>query len=463
MKTDGTSATASTLSTLFEGVRRKAASSFSVVLSPEDLKALEIQNKIQDIRRKRHQAQRAQRNELNELRNGLRERKTALQKKLRDGLDRAEYEDIAEQCLKELSELKAEGVPKGCDGRSRKEGDRGDEIKDDNENFRDEEEESEPVDHEKALTETIRLLKIQHSSDLQDRVNKMLQEQTNDEIMRMYNMEGTIKEDFGEREAKLLSHVVQMDTRLGEIRAGHEETMKVYETMKRRYEKTAQEHVSRVYQALQAKPDTGQDGTGTKNTGSMDVSAAQTPARRQSYSDRLLQVNAEEQEERRKKRASVLEAQGAILEDDGEKVDQEAQNKVEIIFDVGDKNETNDSERSERTAGSHSGHRRLAHNSARGERTVGANSARSERTVGTGRQLSGVRPAASPRLQAARRASLTRPSVSMATSSTSAHTRSSLASRTTSPRVVGTKSLTNSHGGRTNLPARRVLPAGGEK
>ena len=451
-KTDGTAAsTNSKISTLFEGVRQKARQSFSVVLTPEDLKVLEVQNEILAVRKKRYEAQRAQRTELNNLRRGLRDQKATIQQKLRDGLDAQEYEAIAQECLKELADMKTDEGKSGNDDDLEEHGNVGGGFGEDDE---------EEVDFDKALTETIRLVKTQHSSDMQDRVNKMVQEQTNDEIMRMYNMEGTIKEDFGEREAKMLSHVVQMDGRLGEIRAGQEEVMEVYETMKARYEKTAQEHVSRLYKALRDAKPGEQDGSRvTTSTGAGGPVASKpkgvTGTSGLSYSDRLLQANAEEQEERRKQRESIKKVSGAaLIEGDGDEEDEETQHKVEIVFDIGDNAEANGSERSERTTGSRSGHghRRVVNDSTKSERTAGS-------SIGA-RRLSGVRAggATHPRPLTTRRTSLTRPSAA----STAHHARTALASRATSPRVGGVKSHSTTGGARTNLPARRVVPAGGK-
>lgn len=420
------------LSTLFE-VRRKP--SFSVVLSEVDLKGMELQRQLEALKRRRNDAEKARKEELRTLRGALKERKAALQDRLRRGIDRSDYDLEVEVALKRPSQ----------DGKTQEVGK--DETANDNN------------DDETAVSRTFEIdfMKAVHTADLQDRVKKLLQEQTNDEIMRLYNMEGALKENFGEREAKMLSHVVQMDARVGNMRKCQEERIHVYDEMKERYEKAAHDHVVRVYQALRESP--------TASPAMKERKGRPMPVK--SYSARVLEVNAIEQEERRKKRDSILSTSLGCTATIGEE-DKEENTIPRIIRGGHGRTHSSEIESSEKENDDQDNVVGETNDSARSTRTPGSRSAHHPFAPPTGisRASSTVTPSRSPRLQSIKRISTTHAS-SFSTPSYARRTtvsRGPMASNGVSSPVKRSPTITGkSRAGapRTNLPSRRVSPAGG--
>jgi hypothetical protein len=290
--------------------------SFSLVLTDEDLKGLELQRKLEDLRRRGEDDKKIHHEEKEAMSKILKESKKTLTHKLRDGIDWSDYLEIAQQ---EIAALEADQRHKEHN----------------------EDEDEEDTGSAAGSMSSVQgrqeadLMKAMHKVELQERTRKRLQEFTNDEILRMYKMESTIKEDFAEREANILSQIAKVDANLGEQRQCHEARAEIYERMIARFEEAAELHVERVYKALREQYSTEEGGLSSdseekSNDGELKVRARpKLSASSRSYSSRILAVNALEKEESKKARESLLQSTGAlegmadVVEEDNDEEDNE--------------------------------------------------------------------------------------------------------------------------------------------
>ncbi|KAL3913323.1 MAG: hypothetical protein SGILL_006539 [Bacillariaceae sp.] len=265
--------------------------SFSLVLTDEDLKGLELQRKLETLRRQGEDAKKMHREEKEVMTQILGESKKTLAHKLRDGIDWSEYLEIAQQ---EIAAMEAEQ-------RHKENG----ELHDD-----DDEDAGSAAGSMSSVQgrQEADLMKAMHKVELQERTRKRLQEFTNDEILLMYKMESTIKEDFAEREAKILSQIAKVDANLGEYRQCHEACEKVYGRMIERLETAAEQHVERVYKALRENPNAPNDEDKKNDDGELKERRPRSrmSAGSGSYSSRILAVNAQEKEESRRAQRSLM-------------------------------------------------------------------------------------------------------------------------------------------------------------
>ncbi|KAL3917758.1 MAG: hypothetical protein SGILL_004560 [Bacillariaceae sp.] len=270
--------------------------SFSLVLTDDDLKGLELQRKLDTLRRQGEDAKRMQNEERDILKQVLGESKKSLTRKLRDGNDWSDYLEIAQQ---EIAAMEAEQ--------------RHQENKNgvDNEDEEDEGSASGSMSSIQGRQEAD-LMKALHKVELQERTRKRLQEFTNEEILKMYAMESTIKEDFTEQEVKILSQLAKIDAIVGEHRHYHEARVEIYGRMIERYEKAAEMHVERIYKALREQSEDEDDhivsaSKGNDDDGNLKVrfSLPKTPSAPQSYSTRILAVQEQEKEESQRAQRSL--------------------------------------------------------------------------------------------------------------------------------------------------------------
>ncbi|KAG7356759.1 hypothetical protein IV203_001445 [Nitzschia inconspicua] len=305
------------LSSLGESLRRASAraqsiaktnfsaqpKSFSLVLTDDDLKGLELQQKLETLKRDGKQTNESQKKELSQLNAELGQSKKTLLQRLREGVDWSEYLEIAQDeiaAIQEEQKRVERGGDQGGDG-DEDEGDAGST--------------SGSMASVQGRQEAD-LMKALHKVELHDRTRKRLQEFTSDEIMRLYKLESTIKEDFAEREAKILCEISKLDAHLKTVRAFHEQRLDISVRMIQRYEEAAQLHLERVYRALRQPEEVDQSNHNrdtSENSGSEDSDDDRELQERQprpmlmkqSYSSRVLAVNAQEKEEIKKVKEEV--------------------------------------------------------------------------------------------------------------------------------------------------------------
>jgi hypothetical protein len=300
--------------------------SFSLVLTNEDMKGLELQQKLETLRREGQKLEESYREEMGQLKQELGRCKRDLADRWREGIEWSEYLEIAQQ---EIAAVEAEQKWAG---------------------YR-EEEDDEGNEDARGTTGSIAqvygqlevdLMKAMHKAELQDRTRKRLQKFTNDEILRLYKLESTIKEDFAEREAKILSKIAKLDAHLKIIRDCHERRLDISERMNKRHEEAAQLHFDRIYKALKEESSddesdtigeitmssSNQDCVDSENKGELEVQ--RRPSMKQSYSSRILAVNAKEKEvvQRMKEEVSKRMSRTVVVEENDETMgaDEEEEN-----------------------------------------------------------------------------------------------------------------------------------------
>lgn len=289
------------------------AKSFSLVLTDEDLKGLELQRKLETLRRQGEVANESYKQEIDILKSVLGQCKTDMDSTLKEGIDWSECFEI-EQHEMSVEHKWREAVNRGEDD----EGDTGRAV---------------------GSTSTVQgkqeadLMKAILKVELQDRTRRRLQEFTNEEVMRLYKMESTIKEEFAEREAMILSEISRMDARLGKIRECHQRRLEISEQMKARYEKANELHVERVYNALreqsEGKRESDEEGTVFRSGsgGDMKDIRRRRSSLKQSYSSRILAVDAQEREENRRMRESIRNSRTTVPFEEEEDHDHEFENE----------------------------------------------------------------------------------------------------------------------------------------
>jgi hypothetical protein len=324
---------------------RSRATSFSLVLTDEDLKGLEVQRKLEELRRQGKEVQIARQQELLGLRTVLNEQKGTIREQWDQGIEWSEYLEIA---IRSMDKRETEGNNKKRGSTSSDDKDPSSSTPSNANSGDDNEDEGDDDDVQgvaagranatAVVTDTaVRgsreadLMKACHRADIQDRLRKLLQEQTGDEIMRVYQMGPTMKEEFSEKEAKIVSEMVQMAVVLEEQKAYNEKRVDLYQQIKARYEQAAKDHVNRVYKALREKSDEGEEVGQSMTKGGVDGTSKKRPSMMaKSYSARVLAVNAEEKEEQRIRRESIrkesvdcLSIAAALLDEDEEDEDNE--------------------------------------------------------------------------------------------------------------------------------------------
>lgn len=299
------------VSSFFASARPRALqpTSFSLVLTDEDLKGLELQRKLEKLRQQGKEARESRRQELEGINQVLGQCKETLNEQWDRGIEWSDYLEVAIRSMAERAETTdRESTDDGPGSAAEDAGN---------------------VAHEKAPEDTaVRgsreadLMKVWHKVDMQDRLRKLLQEQTGDEIMRIYTMESTLKEKFGETEAKVVSQMVRMGVELGEQREYNEERVAIHEKMKARYEKASKDHLDRVYQAL--REPTGDTEEKLESAADMGYGRGNgEPKKRpsmmaKSYSSRVLAADAEEKRlQRIRKESSAQAAASRVAEEDG--------------------------------------------------------------------------------------------------------------------------------------------------
>ncbi|KAG7356401.1 hypothetical protein IV203_001087 [Nitzschia inconspicua] len=288
--------------------------SFSLVLTDDDLKGLELQQKLETLKRDGKQTNESQKKELSQLNAELGQSKKTLLQRLREGVDWSEYLEIAQHEIAAIEEEQKRVERGGDQGGDEDEGDAGST--------------SGSMASVQGRQEAD-LMKALHKVELHDRTRKRLQEFTSDEIMRLYKLESTIKEDFAEREAKILSEISKLDAHLKTVRAFHEQRLDISVRMIQRYEEAAQLHLERVYRALRQPEEVDHSNHNCDTSENSEDSDDDTDLRKrqprpmpmkQSYSSRVLAVNAREKEEIKKIKLEVTKrlSKDIVVEEDEE-------------------------------------------------------------------------------------------------------------------------------------------------
>jgi hypothetical protein len=292
--------------------------SFSLVLTDEDLKGLELQRKLDALKKQGKEMKESQKQEIDILNQVSKQWKMKLKDRLKEGIDWSEYLEVAQQVIEEI-EKEWERERNG-----------GVEKNEDNEDAGSTAGSTSSVEGRREAD----LLKAMHNVDLQERVRMMLQEQTNDEILRLYKMESTIKEDFAEREAKLLSEMAAMNANVQKHRECHERRLEISKQMLERAEQAVQKHVDRIYGALNNRDkeagadDDQEEEEESSDSDSWEEEPKPKPIPRRpvlaakSYSERVLGVNEEEKKERESMKAKSAAASPAVIAEDDENDDE---------------------------------------------------------------------------------------------------------------------------------------------
>lgn len=298
---------------------RPRPTSFSLVLTDEDLKGLEVQRKLEKLRRRGKEVQIERQEELTRLRTVLNEQRGTVREQWDEGIEWSEYLEVAIRSMEEMEtdhKTKESASSGGDDDPSSSDTNNGN---DDDDNVQGDA--AGRANTSVVVTDTAMrgsreadLMKACHRADMQDRLRKLLQEQTGDEIMRVYQMGSTLKEEFGETEAKIVSQMVRRAVVLEEQKSYNEKRVDLYQQIKARYEQAAKDHMNRVYRALREKGDEGEEMEDYKANGGIDGAPKKRHSMMaKSYSSRVLAVGAEEREEQRIRRESSIRLNAAAL------------------------------------------------------------------------------------------------------------------------------------------------------
>jgi hypothetical protein len=224
----------------FESGRRKSG---SLVLSKEDFAIMKLRSKVESTKRQHQRHRQAQQDEL-EI---LHKVKDASNHQLKLRLQELELNEYYQQIIQ--TDYLQDGLVMAPPGDG---------------------------------TQEAGILKTMHRSELYDRVRTKLQEQNSDELMVVYKTLPLIKDECSEKEAKILSKLMQEDRLKCQRQELSEHCLKLQKEIIAKLEAATKEQFQRAYARLQGETEEN-DGELTK---SKDLRKAGIGAR--SYSSRLL-------------------------------------------------------------------------------------------------------------------------------------------------------------------------------